>query len=499
MVLAVPHDDVPWSQMPRWGGVLAPVGGRLRRYHCLHLVLLRLWRRLHVVLERRENRPVTKLVYGAAGLALSLWRLLPKHVAAEAAAIHHGAGDQPQGRRMVTAAVTAMLGRGGAGGGDGNGEGGRVLMLTPSLAAGGAERQLVLSARGLAGRGWRVEVWAKHLDDPSGHDALRPDLGDIPVGLIEGAMLGGLADDCLLALPPAARNLTIRLHDLISRRNPAVVHAWMDEMAAWGGLAAVLAGVPRVVLGGRNLAPHRFGLPQLGAMRAALRVLADHPRVSLINNSMAGAADYAEWLGLEPGRISILRNGFVPLEAADGGPWRQRLGIPADTPVVGGMFRLASEKDPLLWLKVAALLADRHPTMRFVIFGAGPLDAVVRRERDRLGLAARLSLPGVTLGREEALALLDVFLLTSRHEGTPNVVLECQSVGLPLVAVAAGGLCEAWADPDPVAADPEALANAVLERLGRRMPSRCDWLEANFGMERLLTETEALYGGGAGA
>lgn len=364
----------------------------------------------------------------------------------------------------------------------------RVLMLIPSLAAGGAERQLALTARGLAARGWQVQVAVKHLGDPPGTDALLSELAHIPTAAIPAAALSPER-----GFPRHFRGLLARLLPLIRLHRPAVVHAWMDEMSAVGGLAAALAGVPRIVLAGRNLAPHRFGLPELGALRAVLRRLAEREGVTLLNNSRAGADDYARWLGLPAARIHVLRNGMVPLDRGDGSLWRARLGIPADAPVVGGLFRLDPEKRPLLWLDTAAALSRRFPTMHFVVFGDGRLRGALLDRAAALGLSGRLHLPGICLNRAEALAVLDVALLTSEVEGTPNMALECQWAGVPLVATAAGGMAEALCDGATVAAAPEALAEAVAARLGRPAPECRPWLERRFGLDRMLDETEQVY------
>jgi len=368
-----------------------------------------------------------------------------------------------------------------------------VLMLIPSLAAGGAERQLVLTAKGLAARGWQVEVAAKHLSDPVGNDALLGELDGIAAALLPFPAEDVFNHAALSALPPHFRALLVRAHALMARRRPAVVHAWMDEMAAVGGLAAAMAGVPRIVLAGRNLAPHRFGVPELGAIQTVLRLLADDPRVVFVNNSHAGAEDYAQWLGLPAGRIAVLRNGFVPLGAGRREAWRSRLGIPLQAPVVGGLFRLAPEKRPLLWVETAAALARRFPAMHFVVFGEGPLRKRMESLVRRRGLAGRLHLPGLALDRGDALAALDVFLLTSAFEGTPNVALEAQWSGVPMVVTHAGGMAEALADFSPVEPLPEALAEAVAARLRHPALPLRQWVEERFGLERMLAETEGLY------
>lgn len=477
----ISQGEIPWRDLGGCKSLVAPAGGLNRTYLLRHLLALRLWRRFLAL----------RYASAASRLLAPIWTITPRHVAAEALSLHLFAADSPAARNSAKLTIVNLLAdrsiptisplpR-------------RVLMLTPSLAAGGAERQLVLCANGLSARGWDVMVAAKHLTRPLGCDALVPELSGLPVLQIEACRTGSLSSPLLMALPPDFRELLIRLYHLVCLHRPSVVHAWMDEMGAAGGLAAALAGVPKIILSARNLAPHRFLLPQLSVIHAAMNVLIDHRAAVLINNSQAGANDYASWLGRPLGNISVLRNGFPDLPDGDQSQWRKRLGIGKDAPVVGGMFRLAFEKRPKLWLQTASRLSARHPAMQFIIFGNGEMRQDVADLARRLGLRDRLHLPGFTAGRADALASLDVFLLTSLYEGTPNVALECQWLGIPFVATDAGGLKEALARPQPIPADPIALADAVESSLGKSREPKRDWIVRNFGLERMLDETERLY------
>ena len=60
-----------------------------------------------------------------------------------------------------------------------------------------------------------------------------------------------------------------------------------------------------------------------------------------------------------------------------------------------------------------------------------------------LGIGECFHTPGTIENTETGLSLLDVFLLTSAFEGTPNVVLEATCLGVPVVATEAGGTREA--------------------------------------------------------
>jgi glycosyltransferase involved in cell wall biosynthesis len=99
---------------------------------------------------------------------------------------------------------------------------------------------------------------------------------------------------------------------------------------------------------------------------------------------------------------------------------------------------------------------------------------------------------------------MNVFVLTSEFEGTPNVLLEAQWLGLPIVAIDAGGTRESFecnvtgllathAEPEEVASlivryleDDAMVATARLH--GPHFVSRV------FGVDRMIQETIELYG-----
>jgi glycosyltransferase involved in cell wall biosynthesis len=83
------------------------------------------------------------------------------------------------------------------------------------------------------------------------------------------------------------------------------------------------------------------------------------------------------------------------------------------------------------------------PNARFVLFGEGEMAGEMERAISDLGLKDRFLLAGITSDILEVISLMDILLLTSEVEGLPNVVLEAQWVGTPIVATAAGGTSEA--------------------------------------------------------
>jgi len=392
---------------------------------------------------------------------------------------------------------------------------GRLAMVCGSLQPGGAERQLTNTVRGLAQRGIRdITVLCAHLapGQPEAYDFFAPELAAAGVvarqirrpSLLHAPLPAGLLE----VSPMLPTGLTCDAADLwrelVSLR-PAVVHAWLDWSNIRAGIAAVLAGTPRIVLSGRNLNPSHFFFHE-PFMRAAYRALLPRAGVALLNNSVAGAQDYADWLGVQAERIGILYNGVdLPPPDRDAAlAERRRIGVPDEALLIGSMFRFSPEKRPMLWLDTAAAILARRADASFALYGAGPMMAEIKGRVAALGLDRRVILPGLSIDPLTALGAMDVFLLTSEAEGTPNAAIEAQWAGRPVVACTAGGVAEAFLPGETgilvPRADPEAIADAVLrlatdrawsERIRSIAPA---FVASRFGFDRMVGELIAQYG-----
>jgi glycosyltransferase involved in cell wall biosynthesis len=171
--------------------------------------------------------------------------------------------------------------------------------------------------------------------------------------------------------------------------------------------------------------------------------------------------------------------------------------------VVGGVLRFSEEKRPLLWLEAAAAVRRRIPETHFVLIGDGVLRAEVAERAQRGDLIDATHLPGIEKDCLRAMADMDLLLLTSRAEGLPNVLVEAQAVGTPVVAPQIGGAPEAvrhgvtgWILTRD---DPDLIAGTVVELLrdhewrkkaGEEGP---EFVRTSFGLDRVIEETIALY------
>ena len=164
-------------------------------------------------------------------------------------------------------------------------------------------------------------------------------------------------------------------------------------------------------------------------------------------------------------------------------------GHPVDLLSVG---RLDPEKAPEMLLKTLALLEKRTPgRYRLTIVGDGPLENQLRAEADRFGDAVRFR--GHVPNGPELFELYrgsDIFVHVARTEGLPQVLVEAQAAGLPIVATDVGGVraglgggTEALLVPPN---DPEALA-AAITRLASDGELRARFRKLGIARARMLT------------
>jgi glycosyltransferase involved in cell wall biosynthesis len=392
---------------------------------------------------------------------------------------------------------------------------GRVLLGVSTLGSGGAERQMVNTVQGLRARGVdEVHLLVEYLRDApenafyldraerfaaAVHAAPKDDYGTSAWALQHPQFRDVLTDGLIGRILNAA--------SVIKRLAPEIVQTSLDWTNITVGLAAVLAGVPKVFISGRNLSPIYFEFFQW-FMYPCYRALAAHPNVQILNNSDAGRHDYAKWLELPPERIKVLRNGLATDEFQVVGGVERRaarrvLGIADDTPLVVGAFRLSAEKRPLLWIETAAKIKARVPNVVFLLCGIGLMEGEVKSKVAALGLDSCFQHLGVRSDIQTIFSAADLVLQTSLQEGTPNTLIEAQAMGIPVVTTPAFGAAEAVEHGvtgvvvrDETSAGLADAAVSILEDAELRVSVRetgPKLVEARFGLERMVDETLLAY------
>ncbi len=178
---------------------------------------------------------------------------------------------------------------------------------------------------------------------------------------------------------------------------------------------------------------HRFG-PTRWLQRAKLsRWLADQPH--LIANSPGVAADLARLTGRSISNIPVLPNPTIPSDLATlaAEPVAHRWLQSRDIPVIIGVGRLSQAKDFPTLIRAFARVQSLRPC-RLIIAGAGRQATKLAKLTEKLGVSQHVDLPGFVTNPYAHLAKASVFVLSSRWEGCPNVLIEALAVGTPVVA-----------------------------------------------------------------
>jgi glycosyltransferase involved in cell wall biosynthesis len=307
-----------------------------------------------------------------------------------------------------------------------------VLWFVDAPDYGGAELYVLRVAAGLS-----VDAWVA---------ATTPVPGRFRAGLVEHGI-----GERLLEVPPvrgkADLRAVARLVSTVRRVRPDLVHvnANATANARYGLVAALLARRGPVVLTVHTAVPvgsavQRRVLGLLVRRCAAVVAVSDEVAAQVVG------------LGADRRRVHVVRNG-VPIP-----PDVRRPARGAELRI-GGLGRLTRQKGFDVLVEAVRLLVEDGVPARLAIGGDGPESTSLRR--------AATGLPVELAGEVTDVAAwwrgIDVFVLPSRWEGLPFVLLEAMAAGVPVVATDVGGVREATDGAVNVVPreDPRALADAL--------------------------------------
>ena len=331
----------------------------------------------------------------------------------------------------------------------------KVEMVLPQLLVGGMEVVTTRLARALSRHGHDVGVTCIVGGGPVA-DALRSDGHRVTVVPAPGL-------STYVRAP--------RLERWFRNLRPDIVHThsgtWLKAVRA-----ARRAGVPAVIHTEHGLFDPE---PWYGA---ALRRLAARHTDAVVAVSKPLRDVLVHQNGLDPKMVHVIPNG-VDVDRFRPGPraanLRQRLGITEGRLLIGTVGRLAPVKNHEMLLDAFAQLHACRPDAALVIIGAGALKRVLEERIASHRLGGHAFLFGEANDVASLYRELDLFILSSKHEGMPMSMLEAMASGVPVVATRVGGIPDLLADgrlgwlvpPDDFVALGKAM-EAALQDLDRR-------------------------------
>jgi poly-gamma-glutamate synthesis protein (capsule biosynthesis protein) len=358
-----------------------------------------------------------------------------------------------------------------------------ILHVVAPAGFGGLESVVRLLAAGQLRRGYSVRV-----------AAVLSDLDNSPHPFVQALEAEGIPTIAFRLSDRDYRGERAAIRSLCRQHQPDVVHTHGFRSDVINGAVASAEGIAIVSTCHGFIDSDWRGRLYQWLQRRALRRFDAAIAVSTAIAARLRAADIpAAKIHLVPNCFSRQGEALTREEA------RRTLCLP-DAPVIGWVGRLTNEKGADVALEAFAQL--EHPTARLVIIGAGRDGEALRSRAAELGVNERVHWCGAIPNAGKLFPAFDVFLLSSRSEGTPIALFEAMAADVPIVATRVGGVPDVVDSSSAQLVDSEnskAIVGAVTEvfahpDLARVRAARArKRLADRFDAEQWLAHYESIY------
>jgi glycosyltransferase involved in cell wall biosynthesis len=284
----------------------------------------------------------------------------------------------------------------------------RILHLIPTLAGGGAERQLAMLALEQANFGWEVHIGVRrggvHLETLKSGEVKIHYLGDFR------------------SVDP---RLFMDIHSLIKTIKPAIVQTWLPQMDVVGGVAALLGNVKWV----GTERSSTLGINDTKFI-TWIRKFIFHYADAVVANSITGK-NY--WQKKLPNNTYIFQiNNAVDVQGINNASLKNIDAFTGGNKFILVVGRLHYLKAVNVSIQAISMLSDCDD-MKLIIIGEGPMKNELEGLVETLGLKDRVLLLPYDTEWWGILKHASALISMSRCEGSPNVVLEAMALGCPLI------------------------------------------------------------------
>jgi glycosyltransferase involved in cell wall biosynthesis len=298
----------------------------------------------------------------------------------------------------------------------------KVLFCILYLAHGGTEKQLIALLDGLDRS--RFEPYLCCIKQTAIDSSFREDADS----LFRQIDCGKLQNDFKSFRSIQAICQILQLANYIRRRQIDIVVAYFIDPPIFSFLAAQLSlRMPRFVVAFRDLGLLR------SSHSALLRFVFRHSDAFLAN-SLAVRDDYVKHDGLPMEKFTVIGNG---LDVDQFALYRKAPRSPKVVGIVANLNRRVKRVD--IFVRAAAIVAEKNSEISFVIIGEGGLKAELEALASELGVQDKVDFVGRSYNVAQSLRDIDIGVNTSETEGFANGVLEYLAAGIPVVATDSGG------------------------------------------------------------
>ena len=353
----------------------------------------------------------------------------------------------------------------------------KLAIFLPALGGGGAERVMLKVAQGMVGRGYSVDLVLTQVAGPY--------LAEVPHSV---RLVDLKASRVLSSLPSLVRYLRRERPDTL------LSGLYANVMALW---ARSLARVPtRVVVSEHNTLS--LAVRQATDLRVRLApqlIKRFYRRADGIIAVSAGVADdLSRVTGIPRHLIQVIFNPIITpdLRVKSQAPLDHPWFNPGEPPVILAAGRLTAQKDFPTLIKAFALIQEGRKA-RLLILGEGKERPAIEALVKQLGLEEDVSLPGFVVNPYPYMVRAPVFVLSSRWEGLPTVLVEAMFCGALIISTdCPSGPREILRDGlygqlVPVG-DPVKMAKAIENGLAGKMPHPPEECWKPFELDRVTDQ-----------
>ena len=363
----------------------------------------------------------------------------------------------------------------------------KILFVSPNLAAGGAQRQLISIANGLRGRGYEVSVFLFHA---------------------EGDLRSYLDEDIKTFLPSSVRLLErlrplwrfygiIRLLRVVLTEKPDVLYS-----RQWPKMPVTIIGkilkVKTVSVEGNNLEHSLFKRPLLFRIRRLCTRLSD----KVVANSKSLGREVKEVFGLDS-EVTVIHNGidigYIREKSKEEQTHRW---FDTETPLILAIGYLRYDQKGLPHLLKALEIVNRTKTARLIIIGNGKKEELEDISK-KLSIRDKTDFFSTVPNPFPYMAKADIFACSSLYEGLSNVILEALALGKPIVSTdhkhGANEIIENKKSGILVpVGDPQKMADAIIEileneELRKNLEREAEKRAENFSIDKMISKYERLF------
>ncbi len=372
----------------------------------------------------------------------------------------------------------------------------KIIYIITKSNFGGAQKYVYELAVEAKARGFEVLVacgGTGEKDAGVGMLATKLEEADIPVIPIPHFMRNVSLDDDITAFFAVRR--------LLRAERPDVLHVTSSKAGGIGALAGRMAGIKNIVFTSHGLTMDEVWRP---FWQRFFIYIGTWFTIALSHYAIMISTETYKRARRMPGvsrKVVLIKNGVAPVDFMDRDRARAELEItiPEGHTLIGGIGELHQNKN---WSVAIQTIANLPATVHLAIVGSGEEYNSLQHHLEKLNVSNRVHLLGYVSNAVRYLKAFDIFVLPSKKEGLPYVILEAGLAGLPVVASDLPGnrdIIESGVHGFLVESTPRILATSIemllrdegmQRRLGAALQER---VMQDFSIGNMTTQTFDLY------